>query len=75
MTDPETLRALELARSNTEHGGRRHGLNPAGLATVIRITLDDETRQVLETLAVEEHVSRAEVVRRALRAYWRRMTA
>lgn len=57
------------------HGGRRHGLNPEGPATIIRITLDDKTRQDLETLAIEEHVSRAEIVRRALRAYyWRRMT-
>jgi len=53
-----------------KHGGRRHGLNPKGAATIIQITLDDQTKDVLDVAAALASVSRAEIVRRALRAYW-----
>ena len=54
-------------------GGRRHGLNPKGAATIIRITLDDQTKDLMEAAAALAEVSRAEIVRRALRMYWQRM--
>jgi len=53
-----------------KHGGRRHGLNPKGTATVIQITLDDQTKDVLDVAAALASVSRAEIVRRSIRVYW-----
>jgi len=53
-----------------KHGGRRHGLNPKGNATTIKIALDDQTKDVLDVAAALASVSRAEIVRRALRVYW-----
>jgi len=53
-----------------KQGGRRHGLNPKGAATIIQITLDDQTKDVLDAASALASVSRAEIVRRALRAYW-----
>ena len=55
------------------HGGRRHGLNPKGNATTIKIALDEQTFDLMEAAAALASVSRAEIVRRALRLYWQRM--
>ena len=55
------------------HGGRRHGLNPKGNATTIRIALDEQTFDLMDAAAALAEVSRAEIVRRALRMYWQRM--
>ena len=52
------------------HGGRRHGLNAKGAATIIQITLDDQTKDVLDVAAALASVSRAEIVRRSIRVYW-----
>jgi len=53
-----------------KHGGRRHGLNAKGAATIIQITLDDQTKDVLDAASALAQVSRAEIVRRALAVYW-----
>jgi len=45
-------------------------LNPKGTATVIQITLDDQTKDVLDVAAALASVSRAEIVRRSIRVYW-----
>jgi len=52
------------------HGGRRHGLNAKGAATIIQITLDDQTKDVLDAASALASVSRAEIVRRSIRVYW-----
>ena len=55
------------------HGGRRHGLNVKGNAMTIKIALDEQTKDLMDAAAALAEVSRAEIVRRALRMYWQRM--
>ena len=55
------------------HGGRRHGLNARGNATTIKVALDEQTKDLMDAAAALAEVSRAEIVRRALRVYWQRM--
>ena len=55
------------------HGGRRHGLNVKGNAMTIKIALDEQTKDLMDAAAARASVSRAEIVRRALRLYWQRM--
>ena len=55
------------------HGGRRHGLNVKGNAMTIKIALDEQTKDLMDAAAALAEVSRAEIVRRALRVYWQRM--
>ena len=58
---------------DVKHGGRRHGLNLKGNATTIKVALDEQTKDLMDAAAALAEVSRAEIVRRALRVYWQRM--
>ena len=64
---------MKTAIDVNAHGGRRHGLNPKGDAMTIKIALDEQTKDLMDAAAALAEVSRAEIVRRALRVYWQKM--